>query len=67
MTKFDGYMEGLERRRQRAREREADEALLWSLATRTKEEVVREMTENLTFIVGAATIVETERVKTPVF
>ena len=67
MTKFDGYMERVEERRKMEREAEIDGALLCSLRTRTKEEVLKELSENLTFIIGCATVAIVERVKTPVF
>lgn len=67
MTKFDGYMERLEEQRKVAKEEKMNEWFLRSLQTRTKEDVIKELSENLTFIIGVSSVVAVERVKTPVF
>lgn len=43
MTKFDGYVEKIEKRRQAEKDRALDAWLLHSLRTRSKEEVLIEM------------------------
>lgn len=43
MTKFDIYIEEMEQRRQEERNRAINEELLWSLRTRTREEVIADM------------------------
>lgn len=40
MTKFDVYVEGIEERRKKEKERIVDDWILRSLHTRTKEEVL---------------------------
>ena len=67
MTKFDGYIERLEEKRKVEKEEKMDEWFLRSLQTRTKEDVIKELSENLTFIIGVSSVVAVERVKTPVF
>ena len=67
MTKFDGYMERLEEKRRLEKEEKMDEWFLRSLQTRTKEDVLKELSENLTFIIGVSAVAIVERVKTPVF
>ena len=67
MTKFDGYIERLEEQRKVEKEEKMDEWFLRSLQTRTKEDVIKELSENLTFIIGVSSVVAVERVKTPVF
>ena len=67
MTKFDGYMERLEEKRRLEQEEKMNEWFLRSLQTRTKEEVIKELSENLTFIIGVSAVAIVERVKTPVF
>ena len=67
MTKFDGYVERLEEQRKVAKEEKMNEWFLRSLQTRTKEDVIKELSENLTFIIGVSSVVAVERVKTPVF
>ncbi len=67
MTKFDGYIEMLEEKRKLAKEAEVDSWLMQSLRTRTKEEVLKELSDNLTFVLGVSTLVATERAKTLVF
>lgn len=67
MTKFDGYMERLEEKRRLEKEEKMNEWFLHSLQTRTKEDVIEELSENLTFIIGVSAVAIVERVKTPVF
>lgn len=67
MTKFDGYMERLEEKRRLEKEEKMNEWFLRSLQTRTKEDVIKELSENLTFIIGVSAVAIVERVKTPVF
>ncbi len=67
MTKFDGYMERLEEKRRLEQEEKMNEWFLRSLQTRTKEDVIKELSENLTFIIGVSAVAIVERVKTPVF
>ena len=67
MTKFDGYMERLEEKRRLQQEEKMNEWFLRSLQTRTKEDVIKELSENLTFIIGVSAVAIVERVKTPVF
>lgn len=67
MTKFDGYIERLEEQRKVAKEEKMNEWFLRSLQTRTKEDVLKELSENLTFIIGVSSVTKVERVKTPVF
>lgn len=67
MTKFDGYMERVEEKRKLAKEAEVDIWLMQSLRTRTKDEVVKELSDNLTFVLGVSSLMTTERAKTLVF
>ena len=67
MTKFDGYMERLEEKRRLEKEEKMNEWFLRSLQMRTKEDVIKELSENLTFIIGVSAVAIVERVKTPVF
>ena len=67
MTKFDGYMERLEEKRRLEKEEKMNEWFLRSLQTRTKEDVIKELSENLTFIIGVSAVAIVERGKTPVF
>ena len=67
MTKFDEYMERVEEKRKMQKEAEVDSWLMQSLQTRTKAQVIKELKENLTFVLGVSTLVEIERVKTLVF
>ena len=67
MTKFDGYMERLEEKRRLEKEEKMNEWFLRSLQTRTKEDVIKELSENLTFIIGVSAVAIVERVKTHVF
>ncbi|MBR6703565.1 MAG: hypothetical protein IKL76_03280 [Clostridia bacterium] len=67
MTKFDGYMERLEEKRRIEKEEKMNEWFLRSLQTRTKEDVIKELSENLTFIIGVSAVAIVERVKTHVF
>lgn len=43
MTKFETQIEQMEQRRQEERNRAINEELLWSLRTRTREEVIEDM------------------------
>ena len=67
MTRFDGYVERLEEKRKREQEEKMNEWFFYSLQTRTKEDVLKELSENLTFIIGVSSVTKVERVKTPVF
>lgn len=67
MTKFDGYMERVEEKRKLAKEAEVDIWLMQSLRTRTKDEVVKELSDNLTLVLGVSSLMTTERAKTLVF
>ena len=67
MTKFDCYVERLEEKRCKERERAINDELLRSLKARTKQEAVAALYENLTFIVGTSDLIATDRVKTLVF
>ena len=67
MTKFDCYVERLEEKRRKERERAINDELLRSLKARTKQEAVAALYENLTFIVGTSDLIATDRVKTLVF
>ena len=71
MTKFDGYIERMEEKRRARREEALNFELLTSLQTRTKEEVIAEMMNGLTFIAGVSTVFSAqsrgERAKTLVF
>ena len=67
MTKFDCYVERLEEKRREEREAGVNAELLRSLKTRTKQETVAALYENLTFIVGTSDLLATDRVKTLVF
>ena len=66
-TKFDCYVERLEKKRREEREAAFNAELLRSLKTRSKGEVVAMLYENLTFIVGSADLLTSERAKTLVF
>lgn len=67
MTKFDCYVERLEEKRRAEKENAYNAELLRSLTTRTKQETVALLYENLTFIVGSADLLTAERAKTLVF
>ena len=47
MTKFDVYVEGIEERRKKEKERIVDAWILRSLRTRTKEEVLLSLSDKL--------------------
>lgn len=47
MTKFDVYVEGIEERRKKEKERIVDAWILRSLRTRTKEEVLLSLSDIL--------------------
>lgn len=47
MTKFDAYVEGIEERRKKEKERIVDAWILRSLRTRTKEEVLLSLSDIL--------------------
>ncbi len=67
MTKFDFYVEKLEMQRREERE-EAFNAELWrALHTKTKAEVVAELFENLTFMIGSSDVLTANTSKTLVF
>ena len=57
MTKFDGYMERVERRRKREREEKINEALLQGLRKRTRKEVENALLEGLIIPLGVKSIV----------
>ena len=67
MTRFDCYVERLEEKRRAEKEAEINAELLRSLTTRTKQEAVALLYENLTFIVGSADLLTVEHAKTLVF
>ncbi|MBO5239811.1 MAG: hypothetical protein J6B56_00115 [Clostridia bacterium] len=67
MTKFDCYVERLEAKRREEKENAYNAELLYSLKTRTKAAAVSMLYENLTFIVGTADLLATDRAKTLVF
>ena len=67
MTKFDCYVERLEEKRRAEKENAYNAELLRSLTTRTKQETVALLYENLTFIVGSADLLTAEHAKTLVF
>lgn len=67
MTKFDLYVEKLEMQRREEREAALNAELLCSLHTRTKEETLDELFENLTFIVGVSDVLTVNTPKTLVF
>lgn len=67
MTKFDCYVERLERQRREEREVALNAELLHSLKTRTKGDVMAMLYQNLTFVVGSADLLTAEQVKTLVF
>jgi len=57
MTKFDGYMERVERRRKSEREEKINEALLQGLRKRTRKEVENALLEGLIIPLGVKSIV----------
>ena len=67
MTKFDCYVERLEEKRRVEKENAVNAELLHSLKTRTKQEAMDMLYENLTFIIGSADLLTAERAKTLVF
>ena len=67
MTRFDCYVERLEEKRRAEKEAEINAELLRSLTTRTKQEAVALLYENLTFIVGSADLLTVDHAKTLVF
>ena len=67
MTKFDCYVERLEEKRRAEKENAVNAELLHSLKTRTKQEAMDMLYENLTFIIGSADLLTAERAKTLVF
>lgn len=67
MTKFDCYVERLERQKREEREAALNAELLRSLKTRTKGDVMATLYENLTFVIGSADLLTAEQVKTLVF
>ena len=67
MTKFDCYVERLEEKRRSQKEAAVNAELLRSLTTRTKQETVALLYENLTFIVGTSDLLAVEHAKTLVF
>ncbi len=67
MTKFDFYVEKLEQQRREERETAVNAELWGALHTKTKEEVVAELFENLTFIVGISDVLTVNTPKTLVF
>lgn len=64
MTKFDFYVEKLERRRREAREEALNEALARSLAEKSKEQSLAELFGQLTFVVGVYDTVSAKTEKT---
>ena len=56
MTKFDGYIERMQEKRKQHREDAINYALLTSLRTKTREEVLQELWQGLTFIAGVSEI-----------
>ena len=66
-TKFDVFVESLEEKRFLARNEAINRALALSLHTKTREEVVNELFQGLTFIVGAGSLLAEETGKTLVF
>ena len=67
-TKFDNYLERMETRRKERSEEALDYELLTSLRTRTKEEVLAQLYEGLTFIAGVSTVLCAQKsVKSLVF
>ena len=67
MTKFDCYVERLEGKRRAEREEAINAELLQTLQTRTKQEAVAALYENLTFIVGSGDLLINDCAKTLVF
>lgn len=67
MTKFDFYVEKLEIQRREEREALLNAELCRALHTKTKEEVVAELFENLIFFVGSSDVLTTNTPKTLVF
>ena len=57
MTKFDGYMERVERRRKSEREEKINETLLQGLKKRTRKEVENALLEGLIIPLGVKSIV----------
>lgn len=67
-TKFDNYLERMETRRKERSEEMLDYELLTSLRTRTKEEVLAQLYESLTFIAGVSKVLCAQKTeKTLVF
>ena len=66
-TKFDVFVESLEEKRFLARNEAINRALALSLHTKTREEVVSELFQGLTFIVGTGSLLAEEKGKTLVF
>ena len=67
MTKFDWCLEKLEKRRKAEKENAYNAELLRSLQTRSKQDVVATLYENLTFIVGTTDFATAMNSKTLVF
>lgn len=67
MTRFEAYEEKLQARRQAERETAIDGALWTSLQTRTREEVLAELFNGLTFIAGFSDILTANGGKELVF
>lgn len=67
MTKFECYLEKLERKSRAEKENAYNEALARLLETRSKQEAVQALYENLTFIVGTADLLVVNHAKTLVF
>ena len=67
MTKFDCYVERLEKQKREKKEAALNAELLRSLKTRSKGDVMAMLYKNLTFVVGAADLLTAEQVKTLVF
>ncbi len=63
MTRFESYVERMEERRRARREEELNLELLTSLRTRTREEVIADMLQGLTFIAGVSTVLCKESLK----
>ena len=66
-TKFDVFVEGLEEKRFLMRNEAINRELASSLRTKTREQVVYELFQGLTFIVGTKSLYTNEREKTLVF
>ena len=57
MTKFDVYMENLLQKREAKRDAEINEKLALRLHTRSYEETVAELLQNLTVIIGVRDVI----------